>query len=93
MQAEAPNLAIENEPSNAATKPWRDPALWTAVACTLALKLLLLWIIVGGLRQVDLVQQLRADLGRWTDFIKAARAGALPYVDIACDAPVLAGSY
>jgi alpha-1,2-glucosyltransferase len=93
MHAEAPNLAAAKEPSNEASTLWRDPGLLTAVACTLALKLLFAWILVGGLRHLTLVQHLRADLGSWNEFIKAVRAGALPYVQVPCDAPVLAGSY
>jgi alpha-1,2-glucosyltransferase len=92
MRAEAPELAAANAPANHAATWWRDPSLWTAVALTVALKLVVLWLLMS-LRRKGFVQQVQADLGAWSEFIKAVRAGARPYIDAASDVPVLATSY
>jgi alpha-1,2-glucosyltransferase len=92
MRAEAPELAAANAPANRAATWWRDPSLWTAIAFTVALKLLVLWLLIS-LRRWGFVRQVHADLGAWNEFIKAVRMGARPYIDVASDVPVLATSY
>jgi alpha-1,2-glucosyltransferase len=69
----------------------RDPRLWTAILCTLVLKLAMIRLQLGTYRP-EWLQSIHTLMRTWRDFASGVRSGGVPYVDVECDVPALAAS-
>jgi hypothetical protein len=74
-------------------KPARHdgPGLRTALALTLAVRLVTVVLLVTVLWDTPAVSHLVQDIRTWREFFEATQAGAVPYVDLTKEYPVLGG--
>jgi hypothetical protein len=69
----------------------RPPGLGTALALTLAVRLITVFLLLTVFWDTPTVSHLVQDIRTWREFFIETQAGAIPYVDLTKEYPVLGG--